>query len=530
MATAMVTVTEVMASTANSKRGPLFWACLMLPAMAVAGDWKLSSGVSVSERYTDNSDLNTSGASQSDWITEVSPRISVRRQGARLKVDADYSLHGLVYANDSDQNDLRHSLNGRANAELLEEWFFLDATARLSHELKSLGGGIGLGDPVGNANTTSVGAYSLSPYMKHRFGSLATVEARISKDGVLIGDSGVSDTNSTRYSLSATSGNHFYPLSWGATYDKSESNNSSIADTGSERASLNARYRLNKKWGLTAQAGVEKNDFTNASNTVRDYSYAGGGVSYTSGRRLSMDVLYNTSDNGNFVSGSVTTHPSVRTTVSANTTQRAYGRSYGMNLSHRTRHSNWAVSYQDSLTTSQQQYLNYLGSLNEFICSTGLEYYLPGVTPPPAANCIYIRTINKFSQVQINETYVAKNLIGTVSYNLRRNSWTLSVYDNKRELQGANGEDSTQGLQASWSLRPAPRTNFTLSAGLSQVESSGSLGTRQDDLWNIGFVASRQFQPKLTGSLELRHQERQSDQLNGDYSESSLAAQLNLTF
>ena len=529
----MATDTEVMASTASSK-GSIFLLCLLLPVTAWAADWNFSSGISLSERYSDNVQLSAAGLERDEWITEVTPRIAVQRNGARLKVNADYSLQGLLYANDTSRNKLRHNLNGRANAELVEEWFFLDATARISHELKSLGGGVGLGDPVGIGNTTAVGAYSLSPYMKHRFGSFATVEARVARDGVFVGDAGVTDTETTRYVLNAVSGNKFYPLSWSARYnmtDNTNSNSALAADSSSERGVLTARYQLSRKYSVLAQAGMEKNDFTGAAAPVRDYSYYGLGVSYSPSRRFSAEVYYNASDNGNFLSGNVTARPTLRTTVNASAGKRAYGRSYSLGLAHRTRHSNWTLRYQDDLTTSQQQFLGFFGNLDEYSCATGLEYYLPGEQPPAAAGCTYIRTVALVGQVQVNQTYLSKSLVGAVSYNLRRNTWTLSVYSNERELQGTGGGDTIHGLQATWSYKPRPRTTYTLTTGISQVDSSGAtLGNRQDDLWNIGLVASHQFQKKFTGSVEVRHQERQSNQPTGDYAENSVAARLNMSF
>jgi uncharacterized protein (PEP-CTERM system associated) len=63
---------------------------------------------------------------------------------------------------------------------------------------------------------------------------------------------------------------------------------------------------------------------------------------------------------------------------------------------------------------------------------------------------------------------------------------------------------------------------------MSRNESSTS--SLQDDLWNLGLVATHQFQKKVTGSLEARHQERKSNLVTGDYSENSVAARLNMSF
>ena len=488
-----------MASTASNKRFFLL-ACLLATAPAWAGDWKFTSGITLSERFSDNVDLAANGLAESDWITEISPRISMSRAGGRVKANVDYSLQGLLYANDSDQNDVRHNLNGRATAELAKDLFFLDATARISHQLLNLADAGGLGDAVGAGNTTSVGSYSLTPYLKHRFGSAATVEARVTQDGVFIGDSSASDTNSTRYQLSAVGGNYFPPLSWSASYTKSDTRNNAAgaSDSGNESASANARYRLTRKFGLLAQASMEKNDFAGASNAtnIRDYSSYGFGAFYTPSRQVSMDVLFNDSDNGSFISGSLTLNPTLRTSITATTSERAYGRTYSLNLAHRTRKSNWSLRYSEDLTTSQQQFTNF---------------------------------VPVFNQNLNDETYVAKNLIGTVSYTLRRNTFNLSLYNNGREYQSIAGNDKTRGMQASWSLKPAAHTTFTLSGGFSQNEISGP-PSREDDLWNLSLVTTHQFQPKVSGSVEMRHQERTSTDSTGGYDENSVAARLNMSF
>jgi uncharacterized protein (PEP-CTERM system associated) len=493
---------------------------------AGAGDWKWSSGLALSERYSDNVLLRNTGQ-QDEWITEISPRLGVQRQGARLKVNADYSLQGLLYANGTQSNKLRHSLNGRANAELVEDWFFLDTTARVSHELKSLAGGVGLGDPVGLDNTTTVGAYTLSPYMKHRFGHVASVEARLSQSGVFISDANYTDSNVTRYTLNANSGTFFFPLSWGLQYDRTENNNATVADTRSETASANARYQLDRHYGLTAQAGMEKHSFTGVNNRLRDYAYYGLGMYYTSGRRLSVDALYNHSDNGDFLSGSVTAQPTLRTTIKATASQRAFGRSYALDLTHRTRHSTWGLTYKDDLTTYQQQFLAYQGSLYYYDCPTGPEPYQTGIPPSDPGACV-LRQIKVFSPTQSNETFVSKSLLGRVTYTLRHNTWSLNLYNNQRDFQNSGTRDITRGLQASWGYKPLPRTTYTLTGGLSRSEESGT--GRNDDLWHLGLVISHQFQAKLMGSLEVRHQERQSNQANGDYAENSVAARLNMSF
>ncbi|MBT9613582.1 MAG: TIGR03016 family PEP-CTERM system-associated outer membrane protein, partial [Burkholderiales bacterium] len=93
---------------------------LALSGSAWASDWKLGASVTASETYTDNATLGTTGGSKGDFITSVTPTVTAKKDGARLKVDASYSNQNLFYANDSTRNKTYHQLNARANAELFE--------------------------------------------------------------------------------------------------------------------------------------------------------------------------------------------------------------------------------------------------------------------------------------------------------------------------------------------------------------------------------------------------------------------------
>ncbi len=539
----------VMASTASNKSSRRFLVlALLVPALAWAGDWKITPRITLSEVYSDNPDLVSSSQAKSDWITEITPGISIQREGGRMKVQADYRMTGLVYASDSSRNDIYHGLDGKAFAELVQDWFYVDATARISQQLREgassgdtgvvgvggvggIGGGVGGGGQVGISginNTSQVGAYSISPYLKRRLGSFATVEARVAFDDVISDDSQTSDGRKTRYRLSAVSGNLYYPLTWSASYDKSETNNSDSDDTGDDRASLNARYALSKKFGLLARASLEKNDFTGVDEDEEDYKTYGLGVFYTPSRRFSADVYYNHSNNnGNFVSGSATLNPTLHTSLKASTSQRSFGRTYGLNLSHRTRQSNWTLNYQEDLTDTKQQFLDYAGTLYAHSCA-GAIIYSNSPIPPAGCNAVPGLNINLVNQSQTDETYTSKILSGAVTYTRRRSTFLLSTYLNKRDYQSSGGDEKTYGLQGSWNLKTSPRTTFTLSGGMSKEESSN--GGDGDDLWNLGLAVTHQFDSKVSANVGLRHQQRSSDQPGDSYKENAVAARLNVSF
>jgi len=536
-----------MASTASSRslRAALLiiaFPLLPSPGAAVAGDWKWSPRLSLGERYTDNVNLRPKGLEQSDWITEVSPGIAVTREGRRLKVDVDYSLQGYLYANDSDRSRVRSDLNGQAQAELLADWFYLDASARASQQLVDYAGGYGLGDGVGIQNTRQTYGYSLSPYLKHRFGSDATVELRVGRDQYYSGGgSGLSDSSTNRYRFRAQSGNNFFPLSWNLSYDRRETDYQGIADTDSEQASAYGRLQLQRGLGLIAQAGMQKDNFTGASNRIRDFSYYGLGVYYTPGRRFFGELAYNLSDQGNFVSGSVTLRPTLRTTLNASSTVRNFGRSHALSLNHRTRKTSWGLAYQESLTTYDQLFFE--NAFDAWQCGTVVVAPIPVGTAVPAGCSKLSQTslVGLFGSsallpVTQGQTFVNKGLTGSLGYAFRKASLRISLFNNRYDYQGsgaAGREDRRTGLQAALSLRPGERITVTLSTGYSHLEVDDPVtpaNDREDDYWNIGLTLTRRFQPDVSGSLELRHQQRDSKLGNQDYTENAVAARLNMRF
>lgn len=525
-----------MASTASSRSSRVLL-LLLSPTLALAGDWDITPRLSIGQSYSDNIDLARAGQARSDWVTELAPGVAVKREGGRVKVQADYRLTGLLHANDSDRNDVYHGLDGRAHAELVEDWFYVDATARVAQQLKEgaragsqgaggIGGGLGV---TGINNTAQVGAYSISPYLKHRFGSFATVEARVSVEDVLAADSQTSDARAIRYRLGAVSGNLYYPLTWSASYDKSDTENSGAQDTSAERAAVNARYALSRKFGLLAQAGLEKNDYAGVNARQKDYHYYGLGASYTPGRRFSADVYLNHSNNGDFLSGSLNFNPTPRTALRASTSQRAFGRTYGLHFSHRTRQSAWTLNYQEDLTDSKQQFLAYAGTLYAHLCGAAPSQTLQYTTSPiPPAGCTALPglNLNLVNQAQLDETYVSKILSGALSYTQRRSTYLLSTYVNQRSYQTSGGEEKTYGVQGSWTLRASPRTTYSLNAGISRDEK----GASEHDLWNLGMTLTYRLDAKTSASLGLRHQQRNAEQAADSYKENALTARLNMSF
>lgn len=157
-----------------------------------APGWTVRPQISVSEAFNDNI-FQTQSGKKSDFITYVSPGLSLRGDTPRLQASLDYSPTAAVYASHSDQDFFAQNLSAYGLATLVENTVFLDARGFAGITPSGGGfpvGGNGLGIPSfggfggGSSNTSGVlgrngqtqnYSFSLSPYAVERFSDAGTL-------------------------------------------------------------------------------------------------------------------------------------------------------------------------------------------------------------------------------------------------------------------------------------------------------------------------------------------------------------------
>ncbi|BBP02813.1 hypothetical protein TPL01_02450 [Sulfuriferula plumbiphila] len=483
---------------------------------AVAADWKITPNLTVSERYTDNVNLAPSGQSrESDFITEVRPGVQISKDGARLKVRASYALQSLTYLNNSNYNALNHQLYAAANAELLKDFLFLDANTAISQQNLNALAPVGFGNTNAPKNLTTVGTYSISPYIKKRFDSFADANLRVSQSGVYYDTQGISNTVSDSVVGALTSGSAFNDLFWGINYSYNKNKNQFIADTEFERASATLGYALTRKFRVNATAGQERNNYISLSGSKIGGPFWNAGFIWA---------------------------PTSRTSVAATYGHRFFGRTYSFDLSERTRHTNWRAGYSEDLATSSATSLSYAVLGGFYVCQTipaGYSYFpstasptgfvvaIPLGNPVPAGCQLAVAAVTP-SLSLVNEVFILKNLTAGVGVNVGKSDYNLGLYSLRRDLQTSGTYDRQSGVNAGWNWHFAPRTTFNLYGNLARIQVPSQ--NRQDDLWSIAGGLTHQFQPKLNGSVIVRHQARSSNLPGNDFTENSITALVNMTF
>ncbi len=500
---------------------------LLISSHADAGDWKITPSIDLRETYSDNVRLASDGNEQSDFITQISPGISVTGTGARLKLNGRYSMQNIFYASESDAKSLHHQLSGNANAELWEDIFFIDGKASISQQNTSNYGSQASDNTNITGTRSNVVTYSISPYILHHFKNFASTETRFTHDSVST-DSSMSDSQSDRLQFRITSGRDFGRLGWGLNYSRqkidstSQSGGTSLSNNDSKNYSADLSYRLTPQFRLTATAGQQKNSYQSLTGKSSGGTYWNGGFVWT---------------------------PSQRTNISANAGHQFYGNSYAFKVDHRSHRTLWSINYSEDITSTREQFLSpTVISTADFLVNSHLFDALPEADRKAAADAFVIanglplalaENINYFS----NRYFLQKRLQASVSLTGVRNTLILSMFNSQREAQTSQTADSlllgpldlslnddtrSTGMSLLWNWRIAPHTNANVNAGITRTTSSGS--DRQEDSKTLRAAVTHRFGPDLNGTVELRRNERDSSQPTGDYTENAISASVNLSF
>jgi uncharacterized protein (PEP-CTERM system associated) len=499
----------------------VFLAVIFAP-IAQATDWRFTPYVGAAATYTDN--VNQSANNQQDaMILSVTPGFSLQSVGSRrVKASVNYSLTGVSRFSDVNSTDVYHNLGALGKAELIEDFLFIDGTASISQGLVSLFGS-SADATTNNSNRATVGVYSLSPYIRKRFGSFATAEARYTTGGAFFGNNAASDSVNNAFNASLNSGPRFNDLFWGLDYSLRKADTNGAAGNATfERATATLGYALTRKLRIYGTYGEERNEFLSAQNI--------NGSSYSVGFGWT---------------------PTRRTNIDASIGERYFGRTYSFSGSHRTRFTTWTLRYSEDVSDISQQFLQDSGR-KYWVCS-GQLFDTPDFNPPPSqtgcqgpipgalvAQYYYSHGLPVSQLVALgyidlavaNGIFVSKSLTGSVSWSRNKLGAGLSVFDIRRIYQIFAGlEDRTRGVTGTLSYQLGRHSSANTSLSLIRNTSlSPFVASRDDDTLSLTLGLNHRFAKDLSGALSFRHQQRNSNAVNSDYTENSLTASANLSF
>ena len=501
---------------------------LVFAPAAHAIDWRFEPYLNASSTYTDNARQSSNNPQDALILTET-PGFTLRSEGSRrVQASLQYGLTGVERFGNDQNNDIYHNLNAVGKAELVKDFLFIDGNANISQQLISL-----LGSPAdattNNSNRTTVGIYSISPYIQQRLGTFAFAQVRYTASGAIFQNNVAPNANSNAIAASLNSGTRFTDLSWGLNYSLRKVQNRNAVNTANntdvtfESASATAGYVLTPHFRVFGTIGHDSNDYLSSTGTSGAFYSAGFGWS-----------------------------PTRRTSFEASAGERYFGRTFSLSGSHRTRLTRWSASYSENVSDISQQLLEQ-SSRTFWVCQGGGVYDTAAYPQPPAGlTCLAqpatpfelaglgVNVADLVAHGDINISlatgiFIIKTFNTGVSWDLDKLGFGLSVQDTRRLYQAlGNAQDRIQGVTGSVSYRLSATTtaNSILSLTRTSLDSAVSASgvPRQDDLISFSLGLNRRFTDKLNGALTFRRTQRSSNVANADYDEDSLMASVNMRF
>ena len=490
-------------------------ATVAVPGVHAEG-WHFTPTVRATETYTDNVGLATRGNEKSDVVTQVAPGFSITSNSPRLKLNASYSLEGTSYLHGSSSSAFSNQLNATANAELIRNLFFLDARGNVGQQNISAFGPQSTSNININNNRTDVRSYSVSPFLRHSFGSKAFSEVRYTRESVDSGSDLLSKSSTDRVNFSLSSGESSPKIAWGLLGSSQRAHFSNQPTVEQDTVNANLRYFLTPNFSATTALGYEKETYVSIGNLPT---------------------------NGVFYNAGLIWKPTSRTDVTATAGHRFFGDTYLLKANHRARNAVIMISYAEDITTAQQQFASQPTiSTFAFLDQLYTAQIPDAATRAQVVNALILQTglsstlanpINSLSNIY----FLQKSLQGSVAFNGVRNTIVLSVFDTRRTAESAqrassgpvnsplsslNDSNKQVGIAAVWNTRLSSSLNALADVNFTRTTSLTT--ARVDNYKTLRLSVSQQFQNKLNGSIALRHSQQSSAVLGGDIRENAITA------
>lgn len=464
---------------------------------ALAEEWRVTPRVEVEEAYNSNVDLAPKGSERSDFITSISPGVSVRGTGRRLSLNFDYDPQQVIFLHESSRNDIRQRFRGFTDAELLEQLLFFEANGSVNQQFINNTGGVGGTTLTGSENLSTVQTYSLGPILRNHLGSFADAETRYRYSAFLADTNQIADTTQQDLSFVLKSGRMFTELGWTLNLLNSDADRKSggaFAGTSSKHqlASVDTQYALNSTFSLLAGAGYEKIEdptlidppngpIWNVGFQVRpnSVSYA----RFTIGERFggsnkSADVNYQIS-------------PSARVTA----------------------------RYLQAIQTTQSLAIDNLSQIGVgpsgglINTSTGRPF-LPG-------DPLFGLQDSAFRQDRFSLNFDLTS---------GRNTYSAEIFDENREFDTRITDDThTRGLVVSWARRLTPLMDFNIGASYARSDFPNQ-ADREDDYYSATSGLSYRLSETARARLSYRRTDRRSTAPGSDLREDFVAVTLSKEF
>jgi len=492
---------------------------VVLAFPARAAKWDVVPAFSVQENYTDNIGLQPSGSERTEWVTQLIPAIAATAVGNGLRFTFDYAPELTFYARGQIEDKIFHRLNAFGTAELANKLLFLDVSANVDQYDVSLQGPLSDNNVNTTGNRATVGTFYASPYLIHNFGSSALVQARYTYSIWNSNDEQSYNNAADTIDLDLSSGPAYRVLTGNLNYKKAAIDYDTQPDLDAEVVLATARRLVTPTISVLAQVGEEQYGRVVAGQPTGEED---GGSRWGVG----IDWV-----------------PSTRTHLTAAVGNRFFGNAYLLDFDHRARRLTFRAGYSQDVTTTRTELFGGATSstasyLDPLYCAKSSD---PDVCKQEVSSAVsdsglpvsITGPVNFFS----SDPFLQERFEASVAMQGVRSVIIGTVFADTREVLPGfirTGDFATSstvnqtGINLVWNLPLTARTFWNLYTNYQR--NSFPDVPREDNYTTFGMGLTRQFQPRLSGTLAYRALNNESTDNAFSYTENAVWASLRMGF
>jgi len=537
--TAMDTVQRIKLSTV----------CLALfcSKFVMAGDWQFEPSLVIDEIYTDNVGI-TSNNEISSLVSQTGVNIDSVYQAPQAIFNFSSQSRYAFYSHDHDLDNDYHTIASDFRLQLWPNGIILFGGLDVENQSRNSVQNA-LADIV-SADTVQVETYN------------GGIEYNIENSAFIIESAiGYLQTNSEDNignregvvaAISSTNGTSARHTFWEIEHDYQElKNNGQDGKLSKSEAliGLITSYKVNPF--IRYYDEDNSGNLRNSNNSTESNSY-GLGVRWLISPRLYLDASYNKpigknldidgKEQGEYVNAKMKWQPSIRTSIEASFSERSFGDSYGLNISHRNRRLTNTITYIEDIQTLTRN--NYVANVVGFyFCPNGnaalIEectvqdgtIIIPDNPNDPNDNGYQIFPIQEFTLVEDNVFSLNKTLNWNSTLELPRTTITLAANKQMRDNLDTRIEDESSAISVSFKRDISARSNVNLN--LSYTETNLLMKTEQERLdryrrYQLSYEKS--IQSSLSLSLSISYLNRSSNSTALNYQEGRIGAKITKGF
>lgn len=454
-----------------------------------AGEWDITPRVTVVQEHSDNVTLVDQNT-LSDFITTLTPGVSLRGNSAKLQTNVDYNMQNLIYGDNDNFDRTNHQLQSNALATLIDNVLTFNAQASLSQQTISNRGQFAISNRSQTGNQTDVLFYEFSPRFQHHFGRWADFSSTYRHAETEFGDgsAGTGDEETIEFEL--TSGDRIAKTPLKFSYTEREANFDSGRVNETKRFLANLSYIFSRKLTLTLETGVDENSFSGNSNGNDGFRWKFGG----------------------------TWNPGPRTSIAGHFGERGFGETFDVKVNHRHRRFTFDLNYQENLRTIAQRQ-------RELV-----------LIPLTDSNNLPIFDINASSNIltpvntaSVNEEVsLSRTLRIDLNYFWRRSSINAGYFQTDRTFQSSLVGEETRGFNVNWQRTLRPR--LTATANFSWRESIIPNGRGSNEVMQFSPGLNYELGPHTSTSLRYQYVDSTGDQSFNSFLENAITANLSVYY